>query len=342
MSTGRYLLTGAVLLGGAVYYDQNVQPIFPDWVRQKEAEIPHKVHQEQQRFSLDISSKYNKDVKPRIEKFGNQVSSKASSLKDDVVDSAKSVQDKFKLTKVYKETDDYLKKVDSEARRLAEKDEEKSFARQAVISYIDWVNEVAGAAATEATRPEEFDVVIVEYEPQSWSLYLYDKSGLHYVSDKVSLLFHEGKNDLDAKENQLNAKAKEFGNKAEDAKNRVVDEANAKYNEAASKYGELKKSASELYADAKKAASDLYEDAKKTVNQQWDKASAAAEAQKQKAIDDYYKSRKDLDDIVAKGDAAKARDVESAKQKLNLAYLSLRLFGDNVVKDANDKLDKLK
>lgn len=321
MSTGRYFLTGAVILGSAIYYDQNVQPIFPDWVRQKEVEIPHRLHQEQQRFSLDISSKYNKDVKPRIETFGSQVSAKTSALKDEVVDKAQSVTDRFKQSKVYKDTDDYLNKVDAEAKRLAEPDEDKSYMRQAMIGYIDWVNKIA--TGKDYVMQEEY-VIIDEPQGQSWSLYLYDKSGLHYASNKVAQLFGESKSEAELKGEQLNARLKDLGDDAKRTGDKVAKEANAKYYEA------------------KLAVSDLYEDAKKNVNKKLDKASAAAEAQKQKAIDDYYRSKKDLDDVMAKGDAAKARDVEAAKQKLNLAYASLRLFGDNVIKEANDKLDKLK
>ncbi|CAI5755531.1 unnamed protein product [Candida verbasci] len=236
MSTGKYLLGTAAIVGGVYYYDQFVQPI-----------LPRKQHEQLNKTTNRIdkdSNRINDKLSDKIEQGKNLLQEKKEALKD---------------TKLYKNFTNDDKKVDELkyfARENTTPDDDKSVLKKSVQKYIDFINCLGeGKYETERTPYSSMgELEEVKEKPIFGGLF----NKKDEVKDKAEAKKNEwsnwGSKELDQAQSDAEAKKNEWSSWANKKLDQAQSDAEAKKNEW-SNWGSKK--ADELKDDAETKKNQL-------------------------------------------------------------------------------------
>lgn len=316
------LLTAAAVGGAAYYYDQNVQPL---WSKRKV--VPFHEHS----LEDDVRRKANQfDSKAR--KFGDKVVAEAKNGKEEVARKTELTLDQIKnsdfVNRISAQSEDYKRTVENRAVPIAD----KSLPYRVVDRYIDGVNELGertakavgfggGARPTgEKWRNE------IEKETDSWFNW-----------------FGSKKEDAKADLKQAKQEAKETKSWWSSWGLKKVDEAEAKAEQKKNEWlawGSKKADEAEQTKDSwvswgSKKADEVEARAK------GDTLGDTLAQEKQRAIDQYYKAKSNVESLTAKlADSLtpqeKDKHLEQAQKDLNSSLTNLKKYGS----DLADSIDK--
>lgn len=336
MSTGKYLLGTAALVGGVYYYDQYVQPILP---RKQREELAYQT----------------KNLEQSANDINNKLTKKIEEGKDFVVKQSDAVTKQVKDSSIYKDvkksTEDYKSAVENAT------DFDKTSARKAIQKYIDFINQL-GEGKFETTTTQ-YSTMSPNAEVKETSIF--DswfggaKTDAQKAKDEARKKAENAKESVkDATKKAENGffnwsspKIEEADKQIEKAANDTVNWANKQYNQAANEVNkqidyasaEFNKYYAKAEKDWSKAINDLnkqWEDTKKHVNGRYD-------TEKDRAIKNVQDAKTNFEKITndVANDPYKNQKLNDAKEHFKKSVDNLRLFGDDVYNDFSKRFNEL-
>lgn len=365
------LLAGLVVVGGGVwYYDQNIHPIFSN-----DDKLKHQVTQAKK--DATPSEDTNRELRKLDNKardFGSQLKQTASKSTEDVRNKADSTLDSVKDLDLYKKWSKKLDLYGDDVKLAAEDIERKPLGHRVAAKYIEWVNSVGQTddeklkelASSNPRRQHQIRDEL-NRSNQTWGEWwsgkkdkLDDKAeqAKKDAEQKKDLWFNWGQE----KKDEARDKAEQAKKDAENKKDSWLNWGQDKTDEARNKAEQAKKDAENKKdswlnwgLDKKDEVKKDAKDAKKDLNLTWDKQSKewseSLEAGKQRALDEYYRAKKQVEDLTKKasektssalGNDNKRPEVNpddryltKAKDDLQNAFNNLSKYGGDLVDQAD-------
>lgn len=322
------LIIGAALVGaGAYYYDQQVQPIFPRNYK-NQVVAPHASGQ------VELAAR---DAEAKAKEFGTQVRDFGSQVKNSVGRQAEtaekktnSVIDSIKDTETYNRWSEKLDSYTLDVKVAAEEVDNKPLGNWLAIKYIDFVNRLGQTreeklnelASSTSSRQQEIKKDLGYNNTKWYSWWSGKKEDARAEADRLA-------NKAEAEKNSWlswgNKKADEAEKGARDTKKNVEDEKNKWLSWGSAKSDEVKQKSESAQSDVKA-----------TLEQQQKELSKSLEAGRERAIGEYYRAKKNLEDLTkqAGNKASELTDdahLTKAKKDVESALSNLRQYGANLV-----------
>lgn len=362
----KFLATLAIVGAGALYYDQNVSPLFS-----RDDEIKNKyIQAKQEAKPADHTQKELRKLDEKARDFGSQLKTTANKSADDIRNKADSSIDSIKNSDLYNKWSKKLDSYSSDVERAAESVENKPFPERTAIKYIDFINglgqtkdEKLDELASSTTLRQQKIKKDLNRENQSWSSWWSGKKD--EAKDEVNKAADDAKDTKNSWFNWGSNKADDAKQKAEDAKKQAEQKKNSWISWGQDKKDEADKKAQEAKNDIKNQKDSWFswgQDKKEEVDKQAQQAHRDLnssyeqnkkdflenyEAGKQKALDQYYEAKKNLDDLTkqasdkastAWGKVEEQKDLtylNKAKDDFLSALANLKNYGSDLVNEAD-------
>lgn len=351
----------AAVGGGLYYYDQNVLPIFSKDAKGRPVGIKAKP-------SEDVRKEFSKLDDKALE-FGLQLKKtykeSASEIRQKTNETVDSIKELDLYNKWSAKLDDYLKDV----QRAAEEVDNKPLPNRLAAKYIDFVNDLGKTedeklrelqSATSSRQQEIKDDLA--RSKQLWSSWWSGKKD--EAADKTDELANRAEREKDLWLGWGRAKKNEAELKVNEGKRELEKEKNSWSSWALKKGDETERAARDAKADAKaekdkwvnwgsskadeaeRRAKGTQADLRSNIDQQKKEFNENYEIGKRRAVDEYNRAKKQLDDLTqqAKDKAnrvlGKAQDpvtddhLHKAKLDFQSALTNLRKYGSDLVDSA--------
>lgn len=355
----KILATALIIGAGALYYDQNVSPLFSrdDELKQKYIQV------KQEAQPADHTQKEWKKLDDKARDFGSQLKNTANKSADDIRNKADSSIDSIKNSDLYNKWSKKLDSYSSDVERAAESVDNKPFPERIAIKYIDLINKLGQTkeeqlnelASSNTIRQQQIKKDL-DRKNQSWSSWWSGKkdearSEADKAADNVkdtkdswynwgSKKADEAKKDAEQKKDSWilwgqNGK-EEAERKAQNAKESLENQKDSWFS-----WGQDKKD------EADKQAKQAHQDLSSTLEQNKKEFLENYQAGKQKALDHYYEAKKKLDDLtkqVSEKASSASSEIEKqtdltylnrAKDDFQNALTNLKHYGNDLVGEAD-------
>ncbi|KAK6463121.1 hypothetical protein DFJ63DRAFT_312446 [Scheffersomyces coipomensis] len=153
MSSTRYFLGAAAILGGAYWYDQNVQPIIPRQQREDIKQFEKHAQADLKKFEKEtVPNQYQQHIEKPLNSITQQINEQSKKLESNLKSSTDSVVQQVKDSKLYQDLQTKPQEIRSSINTaIKDIEDDKSYLVKTVDHYIDLINHIGESAAPTPT-----------------------------------------------------------------------------------------------------------------------------------------------------------------------------------------------